>query len=178
MLSAFCHQYPGQWSRWIKLAQWAMRATPRADRCGKSPFEIVAGLLPQGPVDELFAKHAGTRFVDPASYVAQLHENLQHTHACVKEQLEADIEDTHAKAEREGVPRALVKVGDMVFLRRPPAALMPEESSGRVSRRLLPKASPHLYRVHKLVSAQAVILEEPETRSTDWASRNQSQSKG
>ena len=144
-----------------------MRATPRADRCGKSPFEIVTGLLPQGPIDELFAKHANTRFVDPASYVAMLHDNLKHIHECIKEQLEADIEDKHAKAEREGVPQVPLRVGDMVFLKRPPAALVPGDTIGTVSRRLLPKASPQLYRVHKVVSAQAVILEDPDTFSTN-----------
>ena len=163
VLAAYCRQFPGQWSRWIKLAQWAMRSTPRADRCGKSPYEIVTGLIPQGPIDELFAKHANTRFVDPGSYVAALHENLKHIHTCVREQLEAELENKHAKAERDGVPQVPAKVGDMVFLRRPP----PELQRGEVSKRFLPKANPQLYRVQKLVSAQAVILEDPDTHSTD-----------
>ena len=51
----------------------------------------------------------------------------------------------------------------MVFLRRPP----PELQRGEVSKRFLPKANPQLYRVQKLVSAQAVILEDPDTHSTD-----------
>ena len=164
VLAAYCGQYPGQWSRWIKLAQWAMRSTPRADRCGKSPYEIVTGLIPQGPIDELFAKNTDTRFVDPSSYVAALHENLEHVHTLVREQLEAELEGKHAKAERDGVPETPVKVGDMVFLKRPPPELQRGEG---VSRRLLPKASPQLYRVRKLVSAQAVILEHPDTQSTD-----------
>ena len=163
VLAAYCRQFPGQWSRWIKLAQWAMRSTPRADRCGKSPYEIVTGLIPQGPIDELFAKHANTRFVDPGSYVAALHENLEHIHTCVREQLEAELENKHAKAERDGVPQVPAKVGDMVFLRRPP----PELQRGEVSKRFLPKANPQFYRVQKLVSAQAVILEDPDTHSTD-----------
>ena len=164
VLAAYCRQFPGQWSRWIKLAQWAMRSTPRADRCGKSAFEIVTGLIPQGPIDELFSKRAGTRFVDPGSYVAAPHANLEQVHAAVREQLEAEIESKHAKAERDGAPEIPVKVGDMVFIARPLPGLQDGE---KVSKRLLPKASPVLYRVQKLVAAQAVILENPDTQSTD-----------
>ena len=34
------------WARWIKVAQWSMRATPRHDLGGFSPFEVVSGMQP------------------------------------------------------------------------------------------------------------------------------------
>jgi len=37
-LAAYARDNPGTWARRCKLAQWAMRATPRADREGRSPF--------------------------------------------------------------------------------------------------------------------------------------------
>ena len=162
VLAAYCRHFPGQWTRWINVAQWAMRSTPRDNRCGKSPYEIMTGLIPQGPIDELFAKHANTRFVDPGSYVAALHENLKHIHTCVREQLEAELENKHAKAERDGVPQVPAKVGDMVFLRRPP----PELQRGEVSKRFLPKASPQLYRIQKLVAAPSVTMPVASSNST------------
>ena len=46
VLAAYAGDNPGQWARRAKLAQWVMRATPRSDRDGKSPYEIVTGLKP------------------------------------------------------------------------------------------------------------------------------------
>ena len=44
------------WSKWIKVAQWAMRCTPRPDRGGYTPYERVTGMRPQGPLDRLWSK--------------------------------------------------------------------------------------------------------------------------
>ena len=70
-LRAYAQRFPGRWALYARLAQWAMRATPRSDRGGKSPFELVTGLLPQGPLDHLFRK-LNDKVVDPAGYVAGL----------------------------------------------------------------------------------------------------------
>ena len=42
-LAAYAKDNPGKWARRVKLCQWAMRATPREDRNGKSPYELVIG---------------------------------------------------------------------------------------------------------------------------------------
>ena len=49
-------KHKDQWATFSKLAQWSMRSTPRKDRGNKSPYEIVTGLKPQGPLDAVFAK--------------------------------------------------------------------------------------------------------------------------
>ena len=78
VFAAYCRQYPGQWLRWLKLAQLAaMKRTPRADRCGKSPCEIVAGLTPpRGPSTSCLPS-TNTLSADPNSYVAMLHTSLE-----------------------------------------------------------------------------------------------------
>ena len=83
-LAAYASQHPGQWARWAKLAQWALRATPRADRGGKSPYELVCGLVPQGPVDALFRKVGSTKTLSPGSYISGLRDNLQKIHDDVR----------------------------------------------------------------------------------------------
>ena len=83
----------------------------------------------------------------------------------MREQLEAEFEHEHARAERGGEPEVPVKVGDMVFAERVPPQL--QRGDEVVSGRLLPKAGSQPYRVQKLVSAQAVVLEHPDTHSTE-----------
>ena len=56
ILASYCRKFPKLWPRYVKLAQWAMRATPRADRQKKSPYELVVGMVPQGPIDKIFAR--------------------------------------------------------------------------------------------------------------------------
>ena len=55
-LAAFARAHPSKWARRCKLCQWAMRATPRADRDGKSPYELITGLRPQGPLNQVFGR--------------------------------------------------------------------------------------------------------------------------
>ena len=54
ILKAYTDKHPEDWATFAKMAQWAMRSTPREDRQGLSPFEIVTGLRPQGPLDHFF----------------------------------------------------------------------------------------------------------------------------
>ena len=164
VLAAYCREFPTEWAKWIKLAQWSMRSTPRADRDGKSPYEIVCGLVPQGPVRDFFAKTRGTRFMDPASYVASLHENLEKVHDQISQQMEAELSVKQARAEKSADKHHTLQIGDTVFVQRPPGHL--QEDTG-VSRRLLPRADKRLFKIHKFVSAQAVLLEDPDTGSTD-----------
>jgi hypothetical protein len=101
VLAACCREFPAEWSRWIKLAQWSMRSTPRADRDGKSAYEIVCGLVPQGPVRDLFAETSGTKFMDPTSYVASLHENLEKVHGQIGQQMKAGAQREAGEAGEE-----------------------------------------------------------------------------
>ena len=49
-------------------------------------------------------------------------------------------------------------------MRRVPAALQKDTT---VSRRLLPKADPRLFTIHKMVSPQACVIADPDTGSTE-----------
>ena len=55
-VAAYAASFPGRWVRRVKLCQWSMRATPRADRNGNSAFEMVTGMRPQGPLSRVFDK--------------------------------------------------------------------------------------------------------------------------
>ena len=92
----------------------------------------------------------------------------------MRKRLAAELENTHTKAERDGVPQAPAKVGDMVFFKRRPVELQ----RGELSKRLLPEASLLLYSVQKLVWAPMVILENPEHSPPTSASRSRSPARG
>ena len=43
--------HPKRWGRYVKIAQWIWRSTPRPELNDRSPFEVVTGLKPQGPME-------------------------------------------------------------------------------------------------------------------------------
>ena len=53
------------------MAQWAIRAAPRADRDGHSPYELVTGLKPQGPLSLVFEK-SSNRTLSGSEYIRDL----------------------------------------------------------------------------------------------------------
>ena len=167
VLAAYASAHPENWARWARLAQWVLRATPRADRGGRSPYELVCGLVPQGPIDSLFRKINSTRTMSCEDYVAGLRDNLQKIHEEIGMQIRADHSAKQSRAERTAEPSHIFQVGDMVFLKRPPAALQ-SKRGGRatVSQRLLPNADPQLYEIAKVISPQTVVLRHPDTKET------------
>ena len=102
--------------------------------------------------------------MDPSSYVVTLREHLEKIRGILVEQLAADPEVRQATAQKKGEIHVMLKAGDFVFLRRVLAALHGPFS---VSRRLLATAGPRLYKVQKMVSAQACVLCDPDTENTD-----------
>ena len=117
---------------------------PCEDRGGLSPYELVTGLKPQGPLHELFAKTGGT-VLGAEGYVRGLQEHLEKVHDVVKAQLRSELAQKRlAAAGREGRNQTPA-VGSYVFLKRPPAALRRTEADGLgVRDRLLPRASNYL----------------------------------
>ena len=161
VLAAFCSDYPEEWAKWLRLAQWSMRATPRPDRGNRSPYEMVCGLIPQGPIDALMAKLDRTRTLDPSSYVAGLVENLKHIHEAVGMRLSAELTARHSKNERDGELGTSLEVGDKVFLQRPPSG-----DKEKVSRRLQPRYYTQLFEIAKVLSPATVVLCDPNSKST------------
>jgi ABC-type transporter Mla subunit MlaD len=90
VLAAYAAANPQTWPVWTKLAQWAVRSTPR-DPHGMSPYEIILGLRPHGPLSDLFAKVENYTHVAVDSYVSQLQEGLRTTHDTVKKALELEF---------------------------------------------------------------------------------------
>jgi hypothetical protein len=159
LIRAYVQENPHTWPRWLKLAQWVMRATPRRDLAGLSPYEMITGLRPQGPFEALLQRREG-KALNPTSYIEDLRERLL--------QLKT-VADTHAEKEQEqkvleqrrNRPEEL-KVGDHVFLERPPELLAHVDAHG--SRRLAPRAAPTLYFVKKMLGPSTAVLGDVKTR--------------
>ena len=164
-LAAYSARYPTTWAKHVKLAQWAMRATPRADRADRSPFELVTGLRPQGPCDVLFRKLGEANIQGPGDYVRDLQAHLEGIHQLVGIQLAGEHESKLRRSEQQA--NTPIQAGEFVFIKRPPAQLQPDGATGSTSRRLLPRAGTRVFRVRRVVSPQNVILEDPDTEETD-----------
>lgn len=144
-----------------------MRATPRSDRMGRSPFELVAGLKPHGAKSFYFRKFGG-KTISPTGYVATLQEYLAHVHGLIREQLAGELgKKRHASAFSGTKRKTTFSVGDHVLLRKPPLMLAKEVGSEGTSKRLLPLTSGVVYEVYKVVSESHVILCDVDTRSTE-----------
>ena len=94
---------------YAKFAQWALRCIPREDRMGRSPYEIVTGLRPQGISQHLFEKLKG-KIINPNSYANPVNQYLQKVHEQIADQLK--IESKGKRFNAEGVSGTDLKVGE------------------------------------------------------------------
>ena len=76
VLKAYAGKNKHHWATFAKLAQWSMCSTPRKDRGNKSPYEIVTGLKPHGPLDAVFERFSPESLTAPKSQEAPLDLNL------------------------------------------------------------------------------------------------------
>jgi len=166
VLAAFARDNPGRWARRVGLAQWAMRATPREDREGKSPYELVTGLKPQGPLARVFAR-INPQVLTPSSYVKELCDHLQQVQQAVADNLSAEYQKRRFGNEKANTSSWLPQVGDFVLLKKPPLAASRTQET--VSRKLQPKTDTKVYKVRKVVGSKSFVLEDPDTKSTEFA---------
>ena len=96
-----------------------MRATPRADRDGKSPFEIITGLRPQGPLSDVFARLSPEKRT-PNDYINELCAYTKKIHEQISTQLEAEFDRRQAENERGSRTNKIPEKRDLEFLRRIP----------------------------------------------------------
>ena len=146
-----------------------MRATPRKDRDGRSPYEMVTGLRPQGPIDHVYEKIRYQRLA-PEEYVRDLAKHVKIVVDRVSSSLEAEYKKRLEKLNVENAARnnRQLEVGDLVLLRKPSSHGW-DGGEGRelpVSKRLQPFTWSTLYKVHKFVGPTVVILADPDTGDT------------
>ena len=168
VLRAYASKNKDQWATFAKLAQWSMRSAPRRDRGGKSLYEIVTGLKPQGPLDAVFAKF-NQENLSPSVYVRELNKYLSKIRDQIFDQLAAEYDKQRERIKAGGrSPEAPCK-GDLVFVRRTPDAVQriidgkKSKDDETVSKRLLPYADPKLYRVKDITAYGLYHLEDPAT---------------
>ena len=144
------------------MAQWAVRSTPCKELNGRTPFEVVTGLKPQGPLHELFHRVESTHLMTINSYVRSLQEELRKIHGEVERYLEENYDEQGRRDRaRNGHPGA-VQTGDFVFLKKAPK-LFREETEA--SDRLNPKCYTKIWQVADRAGHQSVVLMDPDTGS-------------
>ena len=93
VLSGPCAEKPHLWTLRTRMAQWAVRSTPCRELNGRTPFEVVTGLKPQGPLHELFHRVESTHLMTIDSYVRSLQEELRKIHSEVEHYLEENYDE-------------------------------------------------------------------------------------
>jgi hypothetical protein len=117
-------------------------------------------------LDRLLERCSGGT-LSPEAYVTELRNSLRTTHKAVADAVASETEALRDSRRKQAASSGTVKVGDHVFLRRPPAPFGEGAATSSVSARLRPKADPRLYAVQKLLGPQTVVLADPDTGSTD-----------
>ena len=69
-----------------KVAQWLIRATPVARLQGRSPYEVVTGMKPQGPMEGVLRRVQSAAF-GVQDYVIDLIKNMTSIHKCIESSL-------------------------------------------------------------------------------------------
>ncbi len=169
-LAAYAQSNPAEWARRVKLCQWAMRATPRGDRDGKRPLEIITGLKPQGSLNRIFEKVSNSALA-PSEHVRDLCKYLERTQSNVAIQLSAEYEKTKARNERQSKVSFQPDVGDIALLRRPPTMLLRRDGDSgeksHVSARLQLLTASKPFKVKKKVGSKSYILADVDTGSSE-----------
>ena len=101
VLRAYSSTHKRDWNTLMKVAQLAMRSTPRKDRGGKSPHEIVIGLLPQGPLQGVLERFDPEK-LSPNSYVTELNKYLAQIKEEVADQLAAEYDKRKEQGRKGG----------------------------------------------------------------------------
>ena len=166
ILKAYSLDHPKKWARYAKLAQWCLRATPRADRDNKSPYEIITGRKPQGPIDAVF-KMTSTKKLTPGGYVSDLFKYMQSTHEKISAQLNAQFAKRLHKNSVEAKLSQRPKVGDLVFVKRPPVAVGNDQGNKDFSKRLKTYADTKVYEVSSVMGDKSYRLVDPDTKSDE-----------
>ena len=89
---------------------------------GKSPYEIVTGFKPQGPLDSVFAK-LNQEDLPHSVYVREFNKHLATIRDHIADQLAAGYDKRNERIVRGGRTANLPRKGDLVFLRRIPDAV-------------------------------------------------------
>ncbi len=114
---------------------------------GRSPYEIVTGLRPQGPIARLLERQRGVKLT-VAGYVGALHEALGSVNKQIQDGLTIEYDRKVREREKEGVRSLRIQVGDTFFLLRGEGQRRKEEEN--TSFRLLPRGATTLYEVRRL----------------------------
>ena len=118
--------------------------TPKKALGGLSPYTVVTGLQPRGPLANVLQDVNGET-VSPDEYVKELLNEHKHLWKVVSDAQELRGEDNRRRAERRTGAGQQIAVGDHVLIRQEPEKLR-RETGRDVSVRLLPRTGSTVYR--------------------------------
>ena len=152
LMLGLVREYPDTWLDKIAFAVFSLRITPMKVLGGRSPYEVVTGLVPRLPRSLML--DGDVEEITPDTYAEGLLVHLRDTYRSLtrmqQEVFEKDELDIPGRNSSELV------VGDLVLVKRDKRHM--EESDG--PRKFAPKTYPHPYRIRKKIGHNAFVLED------------------
>ena len=156
VVQAYIDEYPTDWASKLPIARWAWNTSAKVSLAGMSPYQVVTELVPRNPLTN-YLKLPNKERVTSQEYVAELMKATEHIYDMVRLAQDKRAENAQARATSGRIPRQLV-VGQTVVLRRPPASIKHDGEVQTVSRKLVPKARPEIFKIIKQVGDSNYVL--------------------
>lgn len=120
-LRKFVSSYGGQWHKALPFVLFAYRETPHTTT-GFSPFKLMLGRNPKGPLDVLKQDWSGTASKSQGlvSFVTDIYRRLEHATAAATE-LEDGAKNKMKQYYDRGARNQVFQVGDLVLILKPSA---------------------------------------------------------
>ena len=148
---------PNEWEEMIPYCECLLRVTPLQSLGGRSPYQVVTGLIPRLPRAVMADQASGAVSVD--DYADRLVSYLQSAYKDIYRRQAGDREEQEFEDEQRGRISAELQVGDVVVVKLPPT------QSRTGPKRFTARTRAQMWRVYKKAGPNTVWLEDANDRS-------------
>ena len=150
-LRMLLQEYPNEWEEMVPYCECILRITPLKSLGGRSPYQVVTGLIPRLPRALLAEGPLGV--LSPNEYVDRLTRYLKSCYDDIQRHQREIREDEEAAGRFPGGLSAELHVGDLVMIRLPPT--QPRTGPSRFE----PRCRDRLWKIYEKVSPGTFRLE-------------------
>jgi hypothetical protein len=147
---------PNEWEEMIPYCECLLRVTPLQSLGGRSPYQVVTGLIPRLPRAVMADQASGAVSVD--EYADRLVSYLQSAYKDIYRRQAGDREEQEFEDEQRGRISAELQVGDVVVVKLPPT------QSRTGPKRFTARTRAQMWEVYKKAGPNTVWLEDANDR--------------
>ena len=147
---------PNEWEEMIPYCECLLRVTPLQSLGGRSPYQVVTGLIPRLPRAVMAGQASGAVSVD--EYADRLVGYLQSAYKDIYRRQAGDREEQESEDEQRGRISAELQVGDVVVVKLPPT------QSRTGPKRFTARTRAQMWRVYKKAGPNTQMIVRSRTR--------------